>query len=137
MLEEEVESALILELEVGSSCQIVRGPSHLTIWRFVPLLDTNSKRPTKMGNAVSSKHDKLTVSVATPPLTDSETSDVTKSMRASNRQANSTRSETTTSSFGSIKAASLLENLMRCQHRDPLEIYEVISILGEGSMVSG
>jgi hypothetical protein len=38
----------------------------------------------------------------------------------------STRSETTAGSFrsaGSVKAASLHENLMRCQKRDPFEIY--------------
>ena len=49
----------------------------------------------------------------------------------------------TVGSFGSasttttppVKASCLHENLMRCQHRDPLIIYDLVSVLGEGSMV--
>jgi hypothetical protein len=37
---------------------------------------------------------------------------------------------------GTIRAASLPSNLIRCQNRDPFDIFEVVDVLGEGSMVS-
>ena len=35
----------------------------------------------------------------------------------------------------SVKASSLHGNMMRCQHRDPMKIFELLELIGEGSMV--
>ena len=63
------------------------------------------------------------------------TVDASASYRALGSSIGSISTVATTSTCASVKASCLHENLMRCQTRDPLVIYDLISVVGEGSMV--
>ncbi|CAB9517328.1 MAP kinase-activated protein kinase 2 (Fragment) [Seminavis robusta] len=75
-----------------------------------------------------------------PPLTETTRSSVMSSP-PQHRGMLSNRSEATSTSVGTggssgVRAASLAENLMRTQQRNPMDIYKLVSVLGEGSMGS-
>jgi hypothetical protein len=114
---------------------LVESPLDMTgSTRMGSLTDTTRSSSCETPSPLSSKN----INHMAPALVNvnglSTRSEVSASGSVLSKESRSSGTSTTVTAHP--KASRLAQNLMRWQHRDPMEIYEPINVLGEGSMVS-